>query len=100
MDAVGDGRQFWASLTARINSHIMDPVVCLVFMLRPTRQELKRECQDTHVSVEGGGATLAFRTQATLRLGATQSGDVLDITGSVTANGVTQQGHTSVQIYR
>jgi hypothetical protein len=98
--AVREGQDFWVSLTAQINSPVVDPVACLIFVVRSTGQELKRDCQEPGLSVQAGAGTLNFRTQAALRFGPSQSTAVLDITGMLTANGITQEVHTTVQVNR
>jgi hypothetical protein len=97
---LGDGQTVWVSLAARLNTRADNPRLCFVFVLRSTGQELKRECEDSRVSGELGGADIAYSVELTPRFPASVTTDVLDITGAVTVNGVTEEGHTSVQIHR
>lgn len=101
--AVRDGQQVVLLLTARIDDRIVAPASCLVFVRHSTGEEGSQKNQKCH-TVEGtferGGRPFTILSPTTFHLGSGRNADVVDITWSLTANGVTQQAHNSIRIYR
>jgi len=100
VSSIRDGQTVWISVAARLNTRAVEPEACLVFVLRSTGREVGRECQKSDVRADAGGVEMDYHLELAPHLPASRSADVLDITGSVTANGVTERGHASLEIHR
>jgi hypothetical protein len=98
--SIRDGQTVWVFLSARFNTRAVNPEACFVFVLGSTGREAGRSCQKSDVSTDAGGVNIGSQLELTPHLPATRSADVLEITGSVTANGVIERGHASLEIHR
>jgi hypothetical protein len=96
------GQKIWVRVIVRVNTKLVGPVACVAFAMRSAGKELDRDCNEDMRGSSFGepGGTLGFTFPVTVRLGANQTQDVLDITAWVTAHGITQRGRTSVAFYR
>lgn len=100
VSSIREGQTVFIVVAARLNTRAVKPEGCLVFVLRSAGREVGRDCQKSDVSIEAGGTDFGYQLQLTPHLPASQGADVLEITGTVTAGGVTERGHASLEIHR
>ena len=100
VSSIRDGQSVWLFLKARVNTGAVEAEACFVFVSRSNGEESGRNCKKSDLSADAGAIDISYRLPVKPHLPASLSADVLVITGSVTANGVTEQGHTSVEVRR
>jgi hypothetical protein len=101
--AVRDGQSVLVLLTARFNTRVVAPVSCLVFRSQSTGDEgrqTNQKCETLEGTFGAGDRPLTILSPTTFHLGPGRNADVLEITWSLTANGVTQRAQESIRIYR
>jgi hypothetical protein len=98
--AVPNGRDFWVVITARAVARARDPVACSVIVLRSSGRELANDCQRAPASDVPADSTLRFVFGVQVRLGVSAGREMLDVNGTITANGLSRALHTAVEIYR
>jgi len=102
--AIRDGQGVIVLLTARFNTRVVAPVSCLVFRSQLTGNEARQtneKCETLNRTFEAGGdKPLTVLNPITFHLAPNQNTDVLEITWTFTANGVTQKAQESLRIDR
>jgi len=95
------GQTIWIRVVARVNTKVANPVACVAVVPQSTGKESSPDCNnEMRGTFAERGATLGWNFPLRINLREKQNRDVMDITGWVTANGLTQRGRASVEIYR
>jgi hypothetical protein len=95
-----DGQEFVIVVDARLQTRVSGLRMCAGIAVRSSGIAVEPSCRDAHVVVDTPGGLVDYTTKQRFSLGPAQSTEILDITGTATANGVTQEARTSVRVSR